>query len=150
MNIKKSCFIPVCADVIYENGAKVKTSFRTNLDPMLVRTAPELHVLLKETCSKLKKARNLPKYSYPQEVFTASIGAKLSNCGVDYRIKRDDAVFIRRLDSQIESGKTLFGGGLLLSKKAAAEKAAAEKKIPDDTIAWELSDRERDLVNSLK
>ena len=147
---KKSCFIPVCADVIYENGAKVKTSFRTNLAPMLVRTAPELHVLLKETCSKLKKTRNLPKYRYPQEVFTATIGAKLSSCGIDYRIPRSGAVFIRRLDSQIESGKALFGGGLLLSKKAAAEKAAAEKKIPDDTIAWELSDRERDLVNTLK
>ena len=122
---------------------------------MLVRTAPELHALLKETCSKIKKTRNLPKYRYPQEVFTATIGAKLSSCGIDYRIPRSGAVFIHRLDSQIESGKALFGGGLLLSKKATAEKAtaekaAAEKKIPDDTIAWELSDRERDLVNSLK
>ena len=147
---KKSCFISIGADVIYENGAKVKTSFRTNLDPMLVRTAPELHALLKETCRKIKKTRDLPKYRYPQEVFTASIGAKLSSCGIDYRIPRNGAVFIRRLDSQIESKKALFGGGLLLSKKAAAEKAAAEKKIPDDTVAWELSDRERDLVNSLK
>lgn len=147
---KKSCFISVCIDVVYENGAKVKTSFRTNLDPMLVRTAPDLYVLLKETCSKIKKTRTLPKYRYPQEVFTASIGAKLSSCGIDYRIPRNGAVFIRRLDSQIESKKSLFGGGLLLSKKAAAEKAAAEKKIPDDTVAWELSDRERDLVNSLK
>lgn len=91
----------------------------------------------------------MPKYKYPQELFTASIGGKLSGSGIDYRIPRSEALFVRRLDSQIESKKTIFGGGLLLSKLAAAEKAAAERKILDETINFELSDREREIINGL-
>lgn len=143
------CFISCGVNIIYENGANVNTSFRTNLDPMLVRTAPDLNALLKNVCKELKKTKTLPKYKYPQELFTASIGAKLSASGIDYRIPRSEALFVRRLDSQIESKKGIFGGGLLLSKKAAAEKAAAEKGMPDETIEFKLSDREREIINGL-
>ena len=40
---------------------------------------------------------------------------------------------------------------LLLSDKKAAEKAAAEKAAAEkkDVIVWELSDRERDIINRL-
>lgn len=54
--------------------------------------------------------------------------------------------FIDKLDAQSAHGKTIFGGGLLLSEKAAAEKAAAEKA---DAIIWQLSDRERAIVAKL-
>ena len=39
-----------------------------------------------------------------------------------------------------------FGGGFLLSEKAAAEKAAAEKAAAH---VWELSDREWEIVRQL-
>ena len=146
---KNSCFISTGVSIIYENGAKITTSFRTNLDPMLVRTAPDLNALLKIACKKLNKAKTFPKYKYPQELFTTTIGAKLSNSGIDYRIPRSEALFVRRLDSQRESKKGVFGGGLLLSKKAAAEKAAAEKEKLDEAIVFELSDREREIINRL-
>ena len=146
---KNSCFISTGVNIIYENGANVNTSFRTNLDPMLVRTAPDLNALLKNVCKKLKKTKTLPKFKYPQELFTASIGAQLSSSGIDYRIPRSEALFVRRLDSQRESKKGVFGGGLLLSKKAAAEKAAAEKRKLDEAIVFELSDREREIINGL-
>lgn len=54
---------------------------------------------------------------------------------------RKDAVLIRGLDSQAEFDKAIFGGGYLLSEKAAAEKAAA--------TVWELSEREREIIASL-
>ena len=151
---KNSCFISCGVNILYENGANVSTSFRTNLDPMLVRTAPDLNALLKNVCKKNKKTKTLPKYKYPQELFTATIGAKLSASGIDYRIPRSEALFVRRLDSQTESKKGIFGGGLLLSKKAAAEKAAAEKaaaerKTLDEAIVFELSEREREIINGL-
>ena len=91
----------------------------------------------------------MSKYKYPQELFTATIGAKLSASGIDYRIPRSEALFVRRLDSQTESKKAIFGGGLLLSKKAAAEKAAAERKTLDEAIVFELSEREREIINGL-
>ena len=47
-----------------------------------------------------------------------------------------------------------FGGGFLLSEKAAAEKAAAEKAAAEKAAAaaahvWELSDREWEIVRQL-
>ena len=47
---------------------------------------------------------------------------------------------------QKEMGKSIFGGGLLLSEKAAAEKAAAEKR---DGKKWILSDREKKIVDDM-
>ena len=71
--------------------------------------------------------------------------------GVSLEIGGSDAHFIRALDAQKASGKTLFGSGFLLSKKAAAEKAAAEKAAAekDNTYIWELSEREREIVAGL-
>ena len=57
---------------------------------------------------------------------------------------------------QCEKKKTIYGGGFLLSEKAAAEKAAAEKAAAEkaaaekvNAIVWELSDREREIIKSL-
>ena len=57
----------------------------------------------------------------------------------------DDAVHAVA-ESIREFGATIFGGGLLLSEKAAAEKAAAEKAAAK---CWQLSEREREIVRSL-
>lgn len=49
--------------------------------------------------------------------------------------------------------KTIYGAGLLLSDQAAARKQNAEKqaaeKAAEDTICYELSERERELVEEL-
>ena len=74
------------------------------------------------------------------------MGGYLSKYGQELKIKRSDAAPIRELDMQKEQGKAIFGGGYLLSEKAAAEKAAAEKAA---ATVWQLSDREKDIVKSL-
>lgn len=56
--------------------------------------------------------------------------------------------FLRRTAHTV-SKKEIFGGGLLLSKKAAAEKAAADEAAADEVIVFELSDREREIINGL-
>ena len=61
-------------------------------------------------------------------------------------IMPEDAVFIRSLESQRERHKAIFGGGYLLSEKAAAEKAAAEKAA---ATRWPLSDAEKEIIKSL-
>ena len=149
----------VCgAAVTYENGAKVSTSFVTNLDTCVARTAPKLRSaieLANEEITHIGKS-TIPKYSYPPNVLTAAMLQYLSRYGIDYRVKRADATFIRSLDSQRSRGKAIFGGGLLISEKAAAEKAAAEKAAAEkaaaekaDCIIWELSEREKQMVKSL-
>ena len=78
----------------------------------------------------------LPKYAYPCHIVTSAMVNRYSKYGVDYRATPADAVFIRSLDAQREQGKAIFGGGLLLSERAAAER-------------WELSERERGIVLAL-
>ena len=67
---------------------------------------------------------------------------QISKYNVEFELKRDACVFIRGLDSQKEKRKGIFGGGFLLSEKAAAERAAAEK--------WSLSEREKKIIENLK
>lgn len=140
--------------VIYENGAEIDTAFLTNLEPGVeVRTAPDLYRLIKaaddENRKKLRK--ELPKYSYPPEVMTSSMVGYISRYGGDFRVGSEECMFIRSLESQRKAGKSLFGGGYLLSEKAAAEKAAAEKAAAQKAAAqvWELSEKEKEAVRNL-
>lgn len=134
--------------VVYENGASVNTSFVTNMGGNKIVAAADLREILDDENKKnLKKLhRELPKYSYPDEVLTATMLCYMAAHGVSLEIRERDAHFIRALDSQKASGKGLFGSGFLLSEKAAAEKAAAEKV---NTDIWKLSEREWAIVRSL-
>ena len=144
--------------VVYENGASVNTSFVTNMgDNKIVAAADLREILDGENKKNLKKLhRELPKYSYPDEVLTATMLCYMAAHGVSLEIGGRDAHFIRALDAQKASGKGLFGSGFLLSEKAAAEKAAAEKAAAEKAAAekvntdiWELSEREWEIVRGL-
>ena len=71
---------------------------------------------------------------------------RYSHYGVDFRVLPEDCVFVPGLDAQKEAGKSIFGGGYLLSERAAAERAAAERAA---ATRWKLSDREWRIVHSL-
>ena len=151
-------YVACCVSVTYANGANVSTSFVTNLGNKKIVASAELRELIEEANKEnlRKMHKELPKYSYPDEVLTATMLGYMAAHGTSIEIEAKDVYFIRSLDSQKESGKGLFGSGFLLSEKstkkksvayqAAAEKAAAEKI---DTNIWELSDREREIVKSL-
>lgn len=151
-------YVACCVSVTYANGANVSTSFVTNLGNKKIVASAELRELIEEANKEnlRKMHKELPKYSYPDEVLTATMLGYMAAHGTSIEIEAKDVYFIRSLDSQKESGKGLFGSGFLLSEKstkkksvayqAAAEKAAAEKV---DANIWELSDREREIVKSL-
>lgn len=73
--------------------------------------------------------------------------------GVHFRVRREECQHVRSLDAQRAMKKTIYGAGLLLSDQAAARKQNAEKqaaeKAAEDTICYELSERERELVEEL-
>ena len=149
------CAIPVGAKLTYTNGAYVSTAFVTNLEPSgtVVAVYPELADAIKRAsdAERSKTVKHVPKYDYPDTVFTAAMGAYLAHHGVPFRIARKDARYVRGLDAQRAVGKSIFGGGLLLSEKAAAEKAAAEKAAAEKAAAekWTLSERELAIVHAL-
>jgi len=152
------CYIPITAAVTYENGAVVNTSFITNLDNAKVRAVPELHETVEKAANEFRKElkKELPKYSYPNEVITASGIGQLSKYGVPFKVAPEECERISALDAQKEAGKAIYGCGFLISEKAAAEKAAAEKAAAEKAAAekaaatvWQLSDREIEIVKRL-
>lgn len=147
------------ANIEYENGAVVRTAFVTSYGGDIVaQTAPGLGRAVQEAVDRLKakKSRSLPKYDYPDNVVTAAMLGRYAKYGVDFEVRRDECALISKLDAQAEAGKTIFGGGLLLSERKAAERAAAERAAAERAAAeranarrWELSDRELQIVAGL-
>ena len=137
--------IVVGVGIIYENKANVSTSFLTNLDDetIRVRTAPTLYKSLNNAVAEVRKelTKELPKYEYPDNVITSAKLSYFSKYGSDFKVSKQESVKIACLDAQKDRQKGLFGGGYLISEKAAAEKAAA--------IVWELSDREKEIIKGL-
>lgn len=142
------CGIAVGASITYENGAKISTSFATNLESDAAMTSPELYKIITEENKKNERKlhRGLPKYDYPDNVITATFLQKLSKYGINFSVPKNEAIRISALDMQKENKKTIFGKGLLCSDRVSVLKAAAEKI---NTNIWELSDREREIVKSL-
>lgn len=150
----------ICTDVkiIYKNGANVNTSFLTNLfaTPQ-TRTEPALVRALRNVQDK-KKASS-PRYRYPPEVITSALFTKLCGLGVQLTIPLSECHFIRALSSQRRHRKALYGGGYIISERAAAERAAAEKAAAEKAAAeqtaaenfhvWALSEEERAICRSL-
>lgn len=142
------------ADIVYENGAVVRTAFVTSFGgDVVARSCPELHDMIAEVSEKLRKQKTgeLPKYSYPDHVMTAAMLQRYSKYGVLFEVRRSDCVRVSKLDAQKEHGKAIFGSGLLMSDSKAAEKAAAEKAAAEkvECVVWELSERERAIVAAL-
>lgn len=148
VNAGGSNYIITDSEITYENGAKVKTAFVTNLGFYKIQTRPDLYVAIKaENDENTKPVKELQKYSYPDEVASAAILQKMARYEA-MRIRPEDCVFVRALDAQREQKKAIYGGGFLLREKAAAEKAVAEKAVAEKTEAtrWTLSARERALL----
>ena len=127
--------------IAYDNGAVVQTSFVTSFGgDVVAQSEPTLTRLVNAEAARLRRetVRELPKYIYPEHIATAAMLQKYSKYGVEFKVRRADCEIISVLDAQRPAGKTIFGGGLLLSDSAAAERAAAE--------TWELSPREREMV----
>ena len=146
------------AEITYENGAVVRTAFVTSFGGNIAQTAPTLRKAVERAMRQIKAEtkKEMPKYTYPDHVLTAAMLQKYAHYGVEFAVKREDCAQIAKLDSQRPMGKTIFGGGLLLSEKAAAEKAAAEKAAAEKAAAekaaahvWELSEREKGIIASL-
>ena len=161
-------------NVTYANGAAVCTGFRTNLEPGVVaRTAPDLTHNVQEVADEVARRgkKRVPVYSYPPELLTAARLGYIGTHGQSLKIREGQCVRVAALDAQRASGKAVFGGGLLLSERAAVERAAVERAAVERAAVeraaaeraaveraaaeraaahvWELSDRERQLVASM-
>ena len=147
--------LPIGADITYENGATIATSFVTNLESpdIAMRTAPMLFQAVKaaNTLELKKIKKQLPKYSYPDNVLTAAKIYPYNKYGIDVVIKNSECYFIRSLASQREKKKAIFGSGFLVSENCAdiLRQAEREKAEREKAERWKLSEEEQMIIKSL-
>ena len=106
----------VCADAIitYESDATVRTNFLTNMDARCrARSTPGLFIAVKEAMEEVNrgKARELPKYNYPDEVLTTARLNWMSAHSVAFEVPTGECELVQGLDAQRPLGKSIFGGG---------------------------------------
>ena len=154
----------ICAfsDIIYTNGATVKTSFVTNAASreFCLMTAPELKKQLKEIFQHDRKiygekTRKLKSYIQPKNTFSARDIALTSR--TYFFIRRRESRYVGKIGSYHQ-----FGGAYLLSDRAAAElekaraagelekaRAAAEEFRGKGAIKLYLSPEQEEIVKQL-
>ena len=143
------CAVVSNSQIVYENGAKVRTEFLTNLDSAKVRTAPALTRAL-EYVEKARQAKpKLPVYHYPVECLTWSKVALLARGYSDFKLVPKECKVIRVLDSQRPHKKNLFGAGVLIGEAAQERYKTAMNNYKRETYVWQLSEREKEIVKTL-
>ncbi len=134
-------------DIIYENGAKINTSFVSNMfGDIRAMSAPDLGRELEAV--QMQGKVPLPRYKYPDNVIRSSDLGRYSRYGIRFTIPKSEARFITKLDSQ--RGKaSIFGGGYLISDRIAAIRSVADKTVQTELacIEWAISDRERRIID---
>jgi hypothetical protein len=130
--------IVTASDIIYENGARVSTSFYSNLedDDLYMRTAPKLAKAIEESQNSAKKD-NKAKMLFPSYLVNAARFGRIFCKTVDFRLLRSECVFVRQF-----CGQSLYGGGIIMNQERTAqmleEKHKADEKSKADEKRKEL------------
>lgn len=83
---QKITFIPLNSRITYANGAQVNTSFITNMDNCLIRTAPKLYEVILFENNKNKTTKTLLKYEYPDNLLRFHDLQDFNANGVDFKM----------------------------------------------------------------
>ena len=115
---RKVCILPIHADIIYENGARIPTGFVTNLENNAININAELYKLIKN-CREDKSQR---KINHSYDYICIGNCNKLAKRGIDFKIKSFKE-HVREKDNY-----KIFGSGVLLHEYDREK----FKKILDD------------------
>ena len=121
--------------IMYENGARVHTGFITNIESDIrIWCCPELGRMIDEAQPHEDKTKQ--GFVYPDNIVTAAILGKISKRGIELKIRKVSCEPLKESDSALEQGRhALYGGGYILSDRAAAEHAAAERAAAERAAA---------------
>ena len=143
------CTAVFCGNSLtFDNGANESVGFLTSLEgpDVLSVAAPDLGDALKECEKENRKIgkMHVTQLTQPKELLTGGRMNYLAAHHTPHTVRRADAAFVRKCDNYPGN---IFGGGFLLSSRAAAERAAAERAA---AYKFELSAREREIVKQLE
>ena len=161
-------YIVAAARITYENGAEVCTSFITNRMPgeLRVTVRGDLFRRVKEATDRMEGMTNTeqPRYVYPSHVISSALLNKIAERDIILDIPARECEYVRALDSQRAAKKNIFGHGFLLSDRLAADRLAAERlaaerlaaehidareRAVSESVMWELSERENEIIKRL-
>ena len=127
-----SCTKIVCGcGITYANKAQVATSFLTNIwGENAIIVDGELTKRIEEVDNATKPKNEKRGIIYPDNVVSAALLQKIAKRGVTIVFPSSE---IRPIKSA--GGVSIFGGGYMLSSKAAAERAAAERAAAERAAA---------------
>ena len=140
------------SQITFDNGAVVRCAFLTSLEgpDTLAVSAPDLGdaIAVAEAENRKANKKKVTPLAFPDEVLTGARMLYLAAHNTPLTVRRSEAIFVRKLDNYPGS---IYGGGFLLSPRAAAEHAAAERAAAERAAVHriELSAREREIVKSL-
>lgn len=148
------CYVICMAEVTYQNGAVVRTSFTTNLVPdKRIMVSGSLYRRIVDV--QVNDTKQLTKFEYPDNLITCATMGKIAARGVDFEVPSASCAYVRRLDNM--PGKNgLFGAGFLLSDRATAVKLDAERRareikelggVDSSSVVIGLSEREKAVVD---
>ena len=145
-------YIIADACITYENGAVVRTGFITNLPSDLrIWLCPELTEAVER--AQVQEDKTKRGFVYPDNIVTAAILGTIAKRKVPLQIRKVSCEYIKTSESASLAGRALFGGGFMLSERAAAERAAATKLTltpKERALIAYLNKRERLADNSAK
>lgn len=137
-------YIVTASRIKYANGAKVRTGFITNL-PSDLRIDCNVELAAAIEAAQAEPPKSKRGFIYPDELVTAATLQTLVTHHTPFQVRKADCVAVSGIDNA-KKGRDIFGGGFLLSERAAPERAAAERAAAERI---QLSVRERRLVKSL-
>ena len=158
-SIRPECtYIGVGSTVIYDNGAKVNTSFVTNMMPGIVcLSAPDLRRAIDAAvaATQKEKTKTLAKRSYPPCVLRAAMLHTLSLAGVSFCVQSSEGTVVRHFSTQKSDNE--FGNSVLLSshtsRRLSEAKTLAQERLREAerlrTVPMQLSERSLELIRQM-
>ena len=143
---KDITFVITGNEIVYENGAIVKTSFVTNLFcGIKIMTSNKLKDDINSLFDKKNKKNKL---EFPKNVITTSKLEKIMKI-IDIKIHNNECFYINDLFDSFGKKTKIFGGGFLISNKIKKE-IEEIKEIEERKTILKLSEKQMEIVRKLE
>lgn len=141
------CFIVIGGQITYANGAKVATSFVTNLLPdYKVWVCPELQNAIQDAQKIESKAK--AKLQFPANIITAATIRRLAEHNIGFKISKTSCRPISSVRDSNGNKCSLFGGGLITSTKVAKDLAYAHR-LADEAVVRKQMQRLKQMQEKM-
>lgn len=128
--------------ITYHNGAKVNTSFLTNLSDCKIEYAADLSRELRNVERKNQEKKKRKKYKYPENFIHCVSGYDIATYKNNIKIYEDEVQLIRYLN-----GSKLYGSGYALNAKALKRIKETEKiEITEPIIELDYSEEQKEQL----